>query len=188
MEKIKCPDCGNEVDSSSNNCPFCGRPMHITTGNAKFVTGSLVSNEVILCSAKWHWINYLFPVFLGVVALFFLILCIVSFGSSNGIGGIYFLLFLVFGIFSVFGFLSTRYNEFVVTNYRIIRKCGIIIRATYELRLEMLESIQVYQGILGRVLGYGHMIVHGVGASRQIVLRLESPYEFRQNIFKDLNK
>ena len=51
----------------------------------------------------------------------------------------------------------------------------------------MLESIQIYQGIFGRMLNYGTILVHGVGASRQSVMWIESPLEFRQHIFKELN-
>lgn len=85
-------------------------------------------------------------------------------------------------------FISIEHNEFVITNRRIIIKSGIIMRQSYELKLEMLESIQVYQGILGRVFEYGTIMVHGVGASRGIAMRLESPLEFRQHFFEELGK
>jgi uncharacterized membrane protein YdbT with pleckstrin-like domain len=93
----------------------------------------------------------------------------------------------MFAFLAIYGTISLSHNEFVVTNRRIIIKSGIIRRASYELRLEKLESIQVYQGILGRFLGYGTIVVHGVGASRQSVMRLTSPMEFRQHIFTELS-
>ena len=71
---------------------------------------------------------------------------------------------------------------------RIFIKSGIFIRTSYELRLEMLESIQVYQGIFGRIFGYGIILVRGIGGSWQIVMRLESPFELRQHIFMELRK
>jgi uncharacterized membrane protein YdbT with pleckstrin-like domain len=54
-------------------------------------------------------------------------------------------------------------SEFAVTNRRVIIKVGLIRRRTVELRLEKVESIGVDQSILGRILGYGTIIVHGTG-------------------------
>jgi uncharacterized membrane protein YdbT with pleckstrin-like domain len=116
-------------------------------------------------------------------------LCTLDYGSGRKRHsmGVYFPLFIILALFGVYGFIAINHNEFVITNKRIIIKSGIIRRASYELRLDVLESIQIYQGIFGRMLNYGTILVHGVGASRQSVMWIESPLEFRQHIFKELN-
>lgn len=190
MEQIKCPDCGAVVAPEARVCPQCGCQLNKQRNGSNFVSQSLIQGEKILCSAKWHWINYVLFVFLGIISFVSFILWIVNLsdGEEEIAWGVYFPLFIVFALISIYGIVSLKYNEFVVTNKRILIKSGIIRRASYELRLEKLESIQVYQGILGRFLEYGTILVHGVGASRQMVMRLESPLEFRQHIFTELSK
>ena len=187
MALIICPDCGKEVETSLKNCPNCGRPLQIQQKYNSFSTGSLLPNERILCSANWHAIVYLIMLFCCLVSLVFFVLWIMGVGEKGIVWGVYFPLFIILALFGVYGFIAINHNEFVITNKRIIIKSGIIRRASYELRLEMLESIQMYQGIFGRMLNYGTILVHGVGASRQSVMWIESPLEFRQHIFKELN-
>lgn len=187
MALIICPDCGKEVETSLKNCPNCGRPLQIQQKYNSFSTGSLLPNERILCSANWHAIVYLIMLFCCLVSLVFFVLWIMGVGEKGIVWGVYFPLFIILALFGVYGFIAINHNEFVITNKRIIIKSGIIRRASYELRLEMLESIQIYQGIFGRMLNYGTILVHGVGASRQSVMWIESPLEFRQHIFKELN-
>lgn len=190
MEQIKCPDCGAALAPETQVCPQCGCQLYMPVDAPKFASNSLIQGEKILCTAKWHGINYVFFALLGIVACVFLILWVMGIGYQDPtiVWGVYFSFFIIFAVVSVYGFVSLSHNEFVVTNRRIIIKSGIIRRASYELRLEKLESIQVYQGILGRMLGYGMILVHGVGASRQSVMRIDSPLEFRQHIFTELSK
>lgn len=187
MALIKCPDCGKEMDPSLKNCPNCGRPLQTPQKYNSFSTGSLLPNERILCSANWHAIVYVIMLFCCLVSLVFFVLWIMGVGEKGIVWGVHFPLFIILALFGVYGFIAINHNEFVITNKRIIIKSGIIRRASYELRLEMLESIQIYQGIFGRMLNYGTILVHGVGASRQSVMWIESPLEFRQHIFKELN-
>lgn len=183
----RCQECGEILPPDANKCPKCGCP---TANYANFAKSSLLPNERILCSAKWHGICYVGAFLLGIASLIFFILWIRYLDSwyEEIAWTAYFPLFIILGLFSVYGIIAIKHNEFVVTNRRILVKNGIIMRASYELRLEKLESIQVYQSVLGRILGYGLVMVHGVGASRRIVWGLESPLEFRQHIFAELNK
>ena len=186
----RCKECGALLPPNAKSCPKCGCPTPVA--NATFAANNLLPNENILCSAKWHGINYTLFALSAIVSVVFFILWIDEitgfYGDEAVAWGIYFPCFLILGLFSVYGFISIKHNEFVVTNRRILVKNGIIMRASYELRLDKLESIQVYQGILGRLLGYGNILVHGIGASRRLVMRLEQPLEFRQHIFAELNK
>ena len=46
-------------------------------------------------------------------------------------------------------------DEFAITNKRVIIKTGLISRKTFEMNHTKIESVNVDQGILGRILGYG---------------------------------
>ena len=62
-----------------------------------------------------------------------------------------------------FTWITRATTEYAVTDQRIITKTGIITRNTNELRVSAVESVQVKQGILGRILGFGNIIVTGRG-------------------------
>lgn len=71
-------------------------------------------------------------------------------------------------------------SEFALTNKRIIIKLGLITRRTLEINLQRLESINVDQGVFGRILGYGTVIVIGTGGTRMAYNNIANPAEFRR--------
>ena len=54
-------------------------------------------------------------------------------------------------------------TEIVVTDKRIIHKVGFIARASEEMNISQVETVDVRQGILGRILGYGAVLIRGSG-------------------------
>src|SRR5579885_515875 len=76
-------------------------------------------------------------------------------------------------------------SEFVITNRRIVIKQGLVSRRTLELNLSKVESVNVDQGILGRILDYGTITVIGTGGTRESFADIAAPLEFR-NQFQQL--
>jgi len=74
-------------------------------------------------------------------------------------------------------FLTTK---FIVTNKRIIMKMGLIRRRTIEMNIYQVESVSVYQGVLGRILEYGTISVSGIGGSRLTFIKIANPLAFRK--------
>lgn len=70
--------------------------------------------------------------------------------------------------------------EFVITNKRIIIKKGWINKKTFELNLSKIESVNVDQGFIGRIFGYGTVRVVGTGGSSEIIENIKNPLEFRK--------
>lgn len=60
-------------------------------------------------------------------------------------------------------FWSLKSIEQGVTNKRVVVKKGIISRKTDELRAEKVEHVNVKQGVFGRILGYGDVLIRGTG-------------------------
>jgi hypothetical protein len=56
-------------------------------------------------------------------------------------------------------------TEVAVTDRRIIHKTGFLWRSTEELNMESIESINVKQSIIGRMLDYGFVVVRGSGST-----------------------
>ncbi|MDX2421276.1 MAG: PH domain-containing protein [Amphritea sp.] len=72
-------------------------------------------------------------------------------------------------------------TELAITNKRVIAKFGLISRSTIEINLQKIESIQVNQGILGRIFNFGSIVVSGAGNPQAPIPGISSPLEFRRS-------
>jgi len=73
-------------------------------------------------------------------------------------------------------------TETDVTNLRVVHKSGFIKRRTFEMSLDKVESVDVNQSILGRILNYGDVTILGVGEGRETIRTIASPLAFRNFI------
>ncbi|WP_366183897.1 PH domain-containing protein [Flavobacterium ovatum] len=71
-------------------------------------------------------------------------------------------------------------DEFAITNKRVIIKTGLISRKTFEMNHSKIESVNVDQGILGRIFGYGTIRIVGSGGTKEVFPKINSPLEFRK--------
>lgn len=90
--------------------------------------------------------------------------------------------FTLRGLFTLFiaPALERWSDEFVITNKRIICKTGIFSRRTVEMNLNKIESVNVDQGIMGRMLGYGTITIIGTGGTRESFPDIADAVEFRK--------
>lgn len=80
-----------------------------------------------------------------------------------------------------------RYSdEFVITNWRVVVKTGLISRKTLEMNISKIESVNVDQSILGRILGYGTIKIIGTGGTNESFAKIKRPLEFRKK-FQELS-
>jgi uncharacterized membrane protein YdbT with pleckstrin-like domain len=70
-------------------------------------------------------------------------------------------------------------SEFAITNKRVIIKSGIISRKTLEMNVSKIESVDVVQGIFGRLLGYGNIVIKGTGGTMERFDCIANPIQFR---------
>ena len=73
-------------------------------------------------------------------------------------------------------------TEIAVTNRRIIYKKGLIRRQTNEMNMDKVESVQIDQSILGRMLDYGNVTILGTGEGFETLRTIASPMELRNSI------
>ncbi len=139
-----------------------------------YIEKNLMPGENIVYRAKLHWIVFLWPIIWLVVAL----LLFSSGGdTANGFGGLFILIAILTGIASFINYLT---SEFGITTKRVIAKVGFIRRKSIEVLLTKVEGIQVNQGILGRILGYGSIVVSGTGGTKDPFHKISNPLEFRK--------
>jgi len=148
-----------------------------------YVDSVLQPQETILARTRLHWIIYL-PSFtlLAMAALISLFgsgfdtqskfLCVIA---SFVLG--------VIGIAQLLTAWTKRITtELAVTNRRIIHKTGLFGRNTREMNREKVESVDVRQSPLGRILGYGTISVRGIGSTWEPFVTIEDPIHFRSTI------
>ena len=126
-----------------------------------YITESLSNGEQVEALFKLHW-------FARVPMVFWMILGIPTLGVT---------LFI-----ALYEFLRLKYTEQGVTNKRIIFKTGIISRKTEEMTLKSIETVEINQGILGRIFGFGDIRVTGRGISDVEFKGLYDPMAVKRQI------
>jgi uncharacterized membrane protein YdbT with pleckstrin-like domain len=80
----------------------------------------------------------------------------------------------------VIAYIRFKSIEMAVTTKRVIVKHGFISRSTIEINLSRVESLQVEQGVLGRIFNFGTIVVAGTGASHAPIAGIADPMAFRK--------
>jgi uncharacterized membrane protein YdbT with pleckstrin-like domain len=154
----------------------------------KYVEKVLQPGETVIYATSLHWLIYLKAILLLIVA----VLCLIAsgwFSGPNGDTWIKIALLAAAGLFALLGFVSAMSafiqrvtTELAVTDRRVIFKTGIIRRHTVEINRSKVETVGVNQSILGRILGYGTVIVRGTGGSFEPIPYIGEPLTFRSHI------
>ena len=87
-------------------------------------------------------------------------------------------------IFLIWVFVIYRTTEIAITNKRVIAKFGLISRRTVEINLQKIESIQVDQNVVGRLLDYGTLNVAGAGTPNLTAPGIADPLQFRKRFME----
>lgn len=77
-------------------------------------------------------------------------------------------------------YIQYKTTELAITNKRVIAKFGFISRKTIELNIARVESIQVNQGIAGRIFNFGTLVISGAGNPQAPIPGISDPMSFRR--------
>jgi uncharacterized membrane protein YdbT with pleckstrin-like domain len=150
----------------------------------RYIDDILQPGEKVLYSTNAHWIFYLPAIAAWIVAIFLfllsrqtvtesLVLLSVSAAAVVAIVALY---------WTARAWFHRWTTETDVTNLRVVHKTGFIKRRTFEMSLDKVESVDVNQSILGRMLNYGNVTVRGVGEGEETIDTIASPLDFRNHI------
>ncbi|WP_027581856.1 PH domain-containing protein [Bradyrhizobium sp. Ai1a-2] len=150
----------------------------------RYIDEILQPGERVLYSTNAHWIFFL-PAIVGwVVAIVFVVLAYMVPAGAPAV-----LCLVLAGVAAIAALYKTvtawfhRWTtETDVTNLRIVHKEGFIQRETFEMSLDKVESVDVSQSILGRILNYGNVRILGVGEGQKTIKMIASPLAFRSYI------
>jgi len=83
---------------------------------------------------------------------------------------------------AIYEYLRLKYMEQGVTNKRVILKRGIISRRTDEMKIASIETVEIDQGVFGRMFGFGNVRVTGRGISDLVFKRIDDPMAVKRAI------
>lgn len=122
-----------------------------------YLKKALMVGEQAHVEAYLHWVNYLKAYILWALSVALLV------GSAIHIACLFALpITLIWGLLE---WLKSSCTQMLVTNKRVIFKDGIISIHTEEIRNVKVESIEITQPIMGRILGYATIHFSGTGNS-----------------------
>ena len=98
------------------------------------------------------------------------------------------LLVLLVATLAITSLIARATSEFAVTNKRVLIKIGWLRRQSLETLLSKIETIRVEQGVLGRALDYGTIIISGTGGSKEPFRTIASPMEFRRAVQEQIEE
>lgn len=160
--------------------------LFMSGGVSSSTKSHLNKGERIVYNTSLHWVGFIEPVSVVIIGLLFLYLSyhyreIIGEGSkyleyiSLGVllyGGIKFMIEMV----------KHNASEFVVTTERVIIKVGVLKRSSLAMPLSKIESIEIDQSIMGRILNFGTIQITGTGTAESMFHHLSNPAKFRQKM------
>ena len=151
----------------------------------RYVRRVLQPGETIVYATRLHWWIYIHTILLS-IACIILAGAAVSTSDNQGISlalGIAAVIFALLALSAgLRAFIRRVTTELAVTDHRVIYKSGLLSRHTIEMNRDKVESVDVDQSLLGRIFGYGTVIVRGTGGSLEPMRNIGDPLTFRTYI------
>jgi uncharacterized membrane protein YdbT with pleckstrin-like domain len=126
-----------------------------------FIEDSLSSGEEVVARFKLHWLSKLWLVL-------WILLAVPTLGITL--------------LLAIYEYLRLRGIEQGVTNKRVVYKTGIVSRKSEEMKLTSIETVEIEQGIWGRMLGFGDVKITGRGTSDLVFRRVDDPLAVKRQI------
>ena len=150
-----------------------------------YISNNLKNNEKLIFKSSqsikslFFW-SFIFG-FIGLVLVLLKGFVVIMGVSSTGYNLylIYWAVLLFFVIKNLITYFTTEYG---ITNTRVMSKDGLIRRDIEEINLSSIESINVSQTIIGRLLNYGTIVISGRGTSKVILKDIDNVVEIRKLI------
>src|SRR2546425_880843 len=162
-----------------------------------YVESNLVPGETVIYQTRLHWIVMLSHLIVGGLLLDLpgvaLLIYALSHSEMGGgtlhamEAGAFLLLFSGVAVILA-GMLRRNTTEMAVTNRRVIIKTGLASRKTIEMLLNKVESIEVSESTIGRLLGYGTVMMIGTGGTSEPFQKVAHPLEFRSQVQQQIEK
>jgi hypothetical protein len=145
-----------------------------------YTTATLQPNERPLHQTTIHWMALSGSV-IGAVLSLIVIVPIAMFAAWRDFYWAWLLLVIPAGIL-LSAAVTVKTSELVITDRRVLIKVGFIQRHTFEMFISKIESVAVFQSMLGRLFNYGTVEIRGTGGSAESFATIAAPLPFRDAI------
>jgi uncharacterized membrane protein YdbT with pleckstrin-like domain len=140
-----------------------------------YIDDNLMPLETVQARATLHWVRFLLPVFL-------LGMAVLLHAAEYPVPALYLASFLALG----YRVMETWTTEMAATTKRILGKKGVIARRALDMNISKLESVEVHQSILGRILGYGTLEFRGAGSGKSRMTCISNPTAFKKAVYAQM--
>ncbi|CCE11154.1 conserved hypothetical protein [Bradyrhizobium sp. STM 3843] len=150
----------------------------------RYIDEILQPGEKVLYSTNAHWMFYLPAI--GAWIVVFALLILSQLTAVYNLQMICLAAAAVIAVAALYWTVRAWFHRLTtetdVTNKRVVHKTGFIQRRTFEIALDKVESVDVNQTIMGRILNYGDVTIMGVGEGRETIATIAAPLAFRNAI------
>lgn len=152
---------------------------------------NLIPGENIVYETRLHWIVLFWHTFLSILILLAPGIALIYYYHSGDDNRSYMWLgaiLIAAGVIVILiGMIRRNATEMAVTNKRVLIKVGILNRRTLEILLQKVESIEVEENFMGRILSFGTVVVRGTGGTPEPFPKIAHPLEFRRQVEQQIN-
>jgi len=160
----------------------------MTRGSPSNPPFPLLPDEKIIFKTNPHWLFIAVPV--TVIALFWLtyIFFACPFLGEMDLENLcralssfaFLLIILIF-------YLDWKFNRLYLTNLRLVKERGIIGKRFMSIWIERIEDITCSYGILGRIFGFGDLVIESAGTYGRMVFKgMPKPKRIKWRIEREL--
>ena len=150
-----------------------------------YISNNLKTNEKLVFKSSQSIKSLFFwSVIFGFIGLLLFLLkgFVVIMGVSSTGYNLYLIYWAVLLFFVIKNLITYFTTEYGITSNRVISKEGLIRRDIEEINLSSIESINVNQTIIGRILNYGTIVISGRGTSKVLLKDVDNVIETRKLI------
>jgi uncharacterized membrane protein YdbT with pleckstrin-like domain len=146
-----------------------------------YVNRVLQPGEEVRHISSIHWIVYWPGVVVAVAAV-----AVFWFGEARLLPRVWEYSAYALALVAAFLLIRELYQWFIteiaVTNRRVIYKKGLVRLHTNEMNMDKVESVQVNQSVLGRMLDFGTVRILGTGEGFEALKTVAGPIALRNSI------
>lgn len=161
-----------------------------------YISKTLVPGEKVVYTTRLHWIVMLGHI-VGAVLLWVFGGYVLWYDyahpqmetSNRHVAGYAGAALLVCGLIVILaGSIRRNTTEMAVTTRRVVVKTGLASRRTIEMLLNKVETIEVSEPGMGRVLGYGSITMIGTGGTSEQFHKIAKPLLFRNEVQQQIER
>jgi uncharacterized membrane protein YdbT with pleckstrin-like domain len=143
-----------------------------------YIDRNLIAGERVVYRTRLHWLVFVLPLIFTAF-----VLLPIAWYLAQGSWQHFAWLPVALGLLVLLpAVIKRQSSDFAVTNKRVMMKVGVLTTRSVELLLNKIEAIAVNQSLLGRMLGYGDIVVTGSGGTREAFSQIQAPLEFRRAV------